>query len=193
MKGQETRQRIIEQAAPVFNERGFSGCSISQIMEATGLEKGGIYRHFASKEALAEEALRFALDRARRLHTDDLERLPTASAKLRAAIDRFAREPSPMRGGCPLMNAAVDADNGNPQLRRLARDAFTDWKSRLATIVQRGIASGEFRAEVNPSQVADMVIASLEGALVLHRIKASPDALGNVRDVLHGFVDGLVR
>ena len=52
-KGQLTRQRIIAQAAPLFNQRGYEGCSINDVMAATGLEKGGIYRHFESKEELA--------------------------------------------------------------------------------------------------------------------------------------------
>ena len=55
-KGEQTRQSIVEKAAPLFNQRGFEGCSMTAIMEATGLEKGGIYRHFDSKAQLASEA-----------------------------------------------------------------------------------------------------------------------------------------
>ena len=59
-KGEETRLRIVAEAAPLFNQRGYEGCSIQDIMDATGLEKGGIYRHFESKEELAAEAFDFA-------------------------------------------------------------------------------------------------------------------------------------
>src|SRR5277367_1901301 len=59
-KGDQTRQRIIHKAAQVFNRRGFAGASISDLMEATGLEKGGIYRHFESKQELAEAAFDYA-------------------------------------------------------------------------------------------------------------------------------------
>jgi TetR/AcrR family transcriptional repressor of nem operon len=52
-KGDETRERIIARAAPLFNQRGYAGAAMSDIMAATGLEKGGIYRHFGSKESLA--------------------------------------------------------------------------------------------------------------------------------------------
>ena len=55
-KGEQTRRRIVEAAAPVFNKRGYEGASLSELMAATGLKKGGIYRHFASKEELAAEA-----------------------------------------------------------------------------------------------------------------------------------------
>lgn len=49
-KGEKTRQRIVAEAATLFNERGFEGGSLTDLMDATGLEKGGIYRHFSSKE-----------------------------------------------------------------------------------------------------------------------------------------------
>ena len=52
-KGSATKQRIVEAAAPVFNQRGYWGASMADLMAATGLEKGGIYNHFGSKEALA--------------------------------------------------------------------------------------------------------------------------------------------
>src|SRR3984885_6193510 len=58
-KGESTRQWIIEQAAPLFNQRGFEGCSMQDVLEATGLEKGGVYRHFESKEELAAEVFRY--------------------------------------------------------------------------------------------------------------------------------------
>ena len=55
-KGDDTKERIIEQTAPLFNQMGFFGSSLSDIMQATGLKKGGIYNHFGSKEQLALEA-----------------------------------------------------------------------------------------------------------------------------------------
>ena len=51
-KGELTRQRIIAEAAPIFNRRGYEGCSMQEILDATGLEKGGIYRHFDSKSSV---------------------------------------------------------------------------------------------------------------------------------------------
>jgi len=60
-KGEATRQRIVEAAAPLFNQRGFAGCSMQDVLDATGLEKGGLYRHFGSKEELAAESFTYAL------------------------------------------------------------------------------------------------------------------------------------
>ena len=60
-KGEQTRKRIIARAAPVFNVHGFAGTSMGQLTEASGLEKGGIYNHFPSKEVLALHAFDYAV------------------------------------------------------------------------------------------------------------------------------------
>jgi len=59
-KGDETRQEIIRRAAPIFKRKGYSGAALSDLMRATGLEKGGIYRHFESKQGLAVDAFAHA-------------------------------------------------------------------------------------------------------------------------------------
>src|ERR1700675_102082 len=61
-RGDDTKQRIVTEAAGLFNQKGFEGGSISALMDATGLEKGGIYRHFSSKEEIAAEAFDYALN-----------------------------------------------------------------------------------------------------------------------------------
>ena len=59
-KGERTKQEIIRKAAPIFNEKGYDGAALSDLMRATGLEKGGIYRHFDGKEQLAAAAFDYA-------------------------------------------------------------------------------------------------------------------------------------
>ena len=180
-KGEETRQRIVELAAPLFNQRGYAGCSVADIMEATGLEKGGIYRYFESKEELAAEAFKFSVAKIRKLRTDDLDSIPKAVEKLRYIMDRFVSEPSPLKGGCPLMNTAIDADDGNAALRGLVHQAFADWRRRIVAIIKQGIRDGEFTKTCDPTELADTLIASLEGALMLARLDGNKRALKHVR------------
>ena len=59
-KGEQTRREIIRKAASIFNQKGYEGAALSDLMQATGLEKGGIYRHFDSKQQLAGEAFDYA-------------------------------------------------------------------------------------------------------------------------------------
>lgn len=188
-KGELTRQRIIECTAPLLNQRGFNGCSMQDIMKVTGLEKGGIYRHFSCKEELAREACLYAFERAVKTRTDGLEQLSGAPARLRFLIHRFIETPSPIAGGCPLLNTAVDADDGNPALHKLARKAFADWQRRLSAIVEEGIRAGEIRSNVSAAQVADTIIAALEGALVLSRLKENREPLKHAEASLQQLLD----
>jgi AcrR family transcriptional regulator len=92
-------------------------------MAATGLKKGGIYRHFASKDELALAAFAYAVDRMRERFDQALAGKVGALEQLRAIIGVYARIPTdpPVPGGCPLLHAAVDSDDGNPELRAEAR------------------------------------------------------------------------
>jgi TetR/AcrR family transcriptional regulator, transcriptional repressor for nem operon len=183
-KGELTRQRIVELAAPIFNRHGFAGCSMQDVMDATGLEKGGIYRHFASKEDLASEAFRFAVNNSTRMRAEGLDAASSALEKLRYVVRQFIEVPSPTPGGCPIMNTAIDADDGNPALRKLAADAIADWRARLSAVVQDGIRRREIRKNVDPSQIANTMISAMEGALMISRLEGSKAALRDVQKSL---------
>src|SRR5438132_7964677 len=164
-KGEQTRRRIVEAAAPIFNRRGYEGSSLSDLMEATGLKKGGIYRHFSSKEELAAEVFDYTWEAAwsaRLMHGDDKA---NGIEKLRQLIANFIDHRSPVAGGCPILNTAIDADDGNPVLRARVVKALRSWLARLQTIVKQAKDRGETRVGVDPRAVATLIIASLEGAL----------------------------
>ncbi len=190
-KGAVTRQEIIRQAAPVFNQRGFAGATMHDIMQATGLEKGGIYRHFSSKQELAAEAFRYALGLSAERRAEHLDNIDGALNKLRRTIKAFVEVPSPVAGGCVLMNTAIDADDTNPELRGLAREGVRAWKDRLAAIVRQGVERGEIARGTDPERVANQLVAALEGALMISRLEGSRAALEDVRAWLESMVDGL--
>lgn len=191
-KGDKTRQRIIAEAAAIFNQRGYEGCSIQAIMMATGLEKGGIYRHFVSKEDLAAEAFDYAWSVAstkRRVHLDGIA---DPVAKLKQHIANFLTR-SGLPGGCPLLNTAVDSDNGNPILRDKVRKALRGWQSMLAGILEDGIDAGAIRAEIDRSAVVNHIISSLEGAMLISRIERNDRALRQSVEHLNLYLDSLLQ
>jgi TetR/AcrR family transcriptional repressor of nem operon len=190
-KGAQTRQRIIEQAAPLFNQGGMAGCSMQDILDATGLQKGGLYRHFSSKEELAAECLKYSLALVFQARSGNADHIPNAIDKLRYLLDRFVSTPSPLKGGCPLMNAAVDSDDGDPQLRRLSLEGLRTWKSRLLQILEEGIKRGEVVSGTDPVRVVNTVIATLEGSLLISRIERTSSAMEDARLHLHAVLDGL--
>jgi len=190
-KGEMTRQRIIEEAAPIFNQRGYAGCSIQDVMEATGLEKGGLYRHFESKEELAAEAFRFALSRAFEVRRQGVDKIENRMERLRYVVKRFVEVTSPMSGGCPLMNAAIDSDDGNPVLRELAKEGIAGWKGRLCEMVKEGIERGEIRKGTDSRRIANTMIAALEGGLMISRLEGNRTAVRDAAATLESMLDGI--
>ena len=183
-KGEMTRQMIVTAAAPIFNQRGYVGTSMQDVMEATGLEKGGLYRHFSGKEELAAEAFRHSLAQSFKLRTEHVDLEHGALALLKSLIGRFVEAPSSLPGGCPLMNTAIDSDDGNLILRGLAQEALQDWRARLSGIVSDGIGNGEIRKGTVPREIANTIIAALEGALMISRLDGNRVALADARKSL---------
>lgn len=191
-KGEETRQRIIAVAAGIINQRGYKGCSINDIMAATGLEKGGIYRHFESKEELAAEAFDFAWANTFSLRTHDLDSISDPIDRLKQHIARFAYR-SQIPGGCPLLNTAIDSDDGNPVLRERVRKALRNWQAMLRKTLEEGIAQGSINPRLNIENAANHIIASLEGGMVISRLERNDTALHSARQYLENYLETQVR
>ena len=192
-KGDETRERIIAKAAELFNQRGLEGTSMTDLMEATGLEKGGIYRHFPSKEAVAAKAFDYAWEAAFQERVRDLDRIQGSVEQLKHLIANFVERRSSIPGGCPLLNTAIDADDGNLVLRERARQALSEWRSLLISVIDKGIQRQEIRSGVDPNSLAMLIIGSLEGALMISRLERKRDALFAARSHLEKYLENEVR
>jgi TetR/AcrR family transcriptional repressor of nem operon len=191
-KGEQTRRKIVAAAAPVFNQRGYEGSSLADLMAATGLQKGGIYRHFSSKEELAAEAFDYAWKAAWETRMQHVDQASSGLEKLKQLIANFVELRSPVGGGCPILNTATDADDGNPILRERVAKALRSWSTRLQAIVREAAIAGETRVGVDPKNVATLVIATLEGAMMMSRIERSHDTLRRVQQHLNSYIDNEV-
>jgi TetR/AcrR family transcriptional regulator, transcriptional repressor for nem operon len=192
-KGQQTRQEIIRKAAPIFNQRGYEGAALSDLMKATGLEKGGIYRHFDSKEQLAAEAFDYAWRETLHARIHDLDAIPNAVDKLKQLLVNFVERRGIIPGGCPLLNTAVDTDDGNSVLRERARKALRGWRSYLAGIVRAGIKARQIRPGIDPAELATLIIAALEGAVMVYRMERTEETLRAIRAHLESYLESQVR
>jgi len=192
-KGEKTRQRIVAEAATLFNQRGFQGGSMAELMEATGLEKGGIYRHFSTKEELAAEAFDYAWQAATDVRLQDLDSIPNSVDKLKRFMANFVQRRPSVPGGCPLLNTAIDADDGNPILRERARGALRQWQDILSDIVNAGLQRKEIRSGIDPKKLATLIIGSLEGALMISRLERNRDALLEAKSHLESYLESEVK
>ena len=141
-KGEQTRREIIRKAAPIFNQKGYDGAALSDLMRATGLEKGGIYRHFESKEELAGDAFDHAWKIAMDTRFQGTEAIPNTVDRLKQIVRNFRdRRTGLVPGGCPLLNTAIDCDDG--QFRTAAVDQAS--KEHLTAHSDSSYPEGAFR------------------------------------------------
>jgi TetR/AcrR family transcriptional regulator, transcriptional repressor for nem operon len=190
-KGDRTRQHIVAQAAPLFNQKGYEGCSMGEIMEAAEVEKGGIYRHFASKEDLALAAFDFAWEEVSHGRTRGLEEIEDPLLRMEAFIRNFVERRPALRGGCPLLNTAIDSDDGNAALRARAQEALAGWRTRLCSLMESAMRQGTAKRGIQPRAVASIVIGMLEGALMMSRLDGNRHALEAARDHLISYITSL--
>lgn len=192
-KSERTRQFIIEKTAPVFNEKGFAGTSVTDMTKATGLTKGSIYGNFADKDAVAVAAFDFNFNRvteymkARILAKDNaVDRLLAYPAVYRD----FLRIPF-LRPGCPILNTSTEADDTHPLLKEKAASALAFWKKSIENQVMRGISRGEIRKDVSPATVAVIMMSMIEGAIMQAKVTGRATELRIAMDFLASWIEGL--
>ncbi len=176
-KGKKTRQHIIDKATVLFTKNGFNHTSLSQILTATGLAKGGFYFHFDSKESLALAVI----DSLKECWTHEI--LP----KLKEGKD--ARENLKLMFSAPgdccssaegirptilLLNLATEMLEVNDRFSRMLSQIIKDWWTLLEAIIEQGKSEGIFRIDIDNQSVAAIILCNVMGANLLALLNKEP-------------------
>jgi TetR/AcrR family transcriptional repressor of nem operon len=175
-KAERTRQFIIETTAGIFNTKGYAGTSMSDITEATGLTKGSIYGNFENKEEVALAVFDHNYSKISNEIYQRINKAVTYHDKLMVyatVYHSFTRGAFP-KGGCPILNTAIEADDTNPLLKDRAAKAVLKWKRGIMNLMQGGIDAGEFKTDIDQNQVALSIIALIEGGTMIAKITDTP-------------------
>jgi TetR/AcrR family transcriptional regulator, transcriptional repressor for nem operon len=192
-KGAETRQSIVERAASLFNRRGYAA-SMQELTEATGLQKGGIYNHFGSKDDLAVESFEYATERIRLALTSRLETIASPIERLRTIPQAFFERYTggdPFPNGCVVLNTAVEAKRHMTALRERSQRAMRWFLEQVERAIRESIAAGELHTDERPRDLAAVFISTLEGAMLLALLYDDRAYLRNAVRHLHWTIDML--
>jgi TetR/AcrR family transcriptional repressor of nem operon len=177
-----TKEKILKKSGILFNTKGYKATSLSDITNATGYTKGAIYRHFTSKEELEKETL-FHLSSI--MFNETKQRIKAqlnAGDKLRAVFrffESYITDPV-VKGGCPLLNAAIEADDAHPALRKAALRILDILRDSVIAILDNGIRYKQIRADIDREFYATLIIASLEGAIMMSKLRGNNDDIRRV-------------
>jgi len=172
-KGEKTRKHIIAKAAELFNQKGYSGSSLSDITELTGIKKGGIYRHFVNKDEIALEAYNYAGSVVGKKVQDAINQQETAAGRLLAYLQVYENvvEAPPFIGGCPLLNIATESDDSHPILRQRAQQGLEGTLDNIKAIISQGVQSGEFKADLDIDALATFTLSVMEGGVMMSKLE----------------------
>jgi AcrR family transcriptional regulator len=170
-KAEETKQFIIEKTAPIFNKKGFSGTTMTDLTSATGLTKGAIYGNFSNKDEVAIEAFIFNRDVLWSKISKAISKARSPKDKLinflefyKNNIDYFIKQ-----GGCALLNTSVDSDDTHPQLFKVVQNTFDNWRKEITKIVVEAQESGQINVSINPKEFAGLMITVVEGSILMSK------------------------
>lgn len=171
-KGQMTKENIIKESAVLFNTKGYTGTSLSEIIDRCGIQKGGIYNHFENKDQIALAAFDYSFSQMINFLSIALENAVNSKEKLLAICTVYIDiiENNTVEGGCPILNTAIESDDGHPLLKKRAQFAMNFFIEKLTSIIGEGIENGEFRKDLNSEEVCTYIIAIVEGGLMLSKL-----------------------
>ena len=192
-KAERTTRYIIDKVAPIFNRKGVHGTSLVDLTEATGLTKGSIYGNFQNKDDLAGACFQHNLKFLQKGLYHAITLNGSSKDKLLDLIDfyRSHYEEVAANGGCPLMNAAIEADDGYPLLKTQVAEVFERWRREVINIIATGQSKGELSRNFEPEKFANSFIAMIEGGILLAKTLDETSHFFSIMETLEEMVYNL--
>ena len=158
----ETKERLIDAAARVFELKGFEGATVAQIASEAGVTTGAIYAHYSGKAELLVDAVRFHGERATATLFPPGERTDTPSMLRTLGGSLGARG----RADRALLAEAILGARRDPELAQVLSEALTDRQRFMHAVIADGQAKGELSQDISPATAARFSLMLGLGALI---------------------------
>ena len=195
-KGYLTKRNIIEKSLHLFSVKGYYNTSIKDILDATGLTKGGLYGHFASKEdlwyAVYDEALgiwRKVVFRGIQSSADPLERIQTLIENdIKTKLGNHIFE-----GGCFFHSMLVELSGQSVAMSSHLMQGFNQLAGLLCAWLEQAEQQGLLKENLNFNEIANYIIISLNGAAALYAPGRDRAILDQTVSQLHFYIQQLKK
>jgi AcrR family transcriptional regulator len=167
-RGAKTRERIVTAAADLMYVRGIAASTLDDVLEASGVSKSQLYRHFAGKEEIVRAVIELMGERVIQREQDALGRVSTM-AGLRRWRDALVHNNALRHGayGCALGSFASEVADQDDVARRTLLALFAEWKDLLANALRRLQENGTLPPEAPVDELATGLLGALQGGYVL--------------------------
>ncbi|MFC4945852.1 TetR/AcrR family transcriptional regulator [Pseudonocardia sp. GCM10023141] len=184
-KGARTRARIVDAAAALVHQHGVADTTVEEVKKNAGVSSSQLYHYFTDKDALVRAVLHRQTELI--LATQDQADLGSL-AGLRAWRDgviAHARSVSGA-GGCPLGHLVGQLAETDQNARLELAEGFHRWAAVLRTALHDLDRAGDLRPGTDPDNLADTLLATLQGGLLLAQVHRDAGPLETALDTLIG-------
>lgn len=170
-RGDATREKLLTETTHLVRKRGFSRTSVSTLLQAAGVKKGALYHHFPGKDDLGLAVL--AHDRDGFLAMLDANLDPATPLE---SLDRFftaalaKHRDTGFIGGCLWGNTALEMSDSDVPHVDVVKQMFEDWITKVECVIRSGQQTGDIRADLPAADLARLVVAGIEGGIMLSRL-----------------------
>lgn len=189
-KSDITRKRIISEATRLINQKGFGATSVSDLISAAKVKKGCLYFHFPGKDDLGVSVLECARDGFMEFLDGSLSG-ETPGARLRNLFRNIMikHKEAGFVGGCIFGNTALEMSDSDDRYASLVGQVFYAWAAKVGKVVKEAQAAGQVRADLPAGMLARTIVSTVEGGIMLARLKKNGRALKECLDALTLLLD----
>jgi TetR/AcrR family transcriptional repressor of nem operon len=181
------RENILNAGLQVMFRSGYQGATVRDICAAAGAPHGSFTNHFRSKEAFAEEVLdRFFLHNKGCVSKALDDKSLTPRQRLMRFLDIISEElkAHEWNRGCLIGDFSLQASPESEPLRHRLEAIFQEWRVPFAACIAQAQSAGELDAPFDPTDLAEFLLASWEGAILRMRVERGPAALDRFKNIL---------
>ncbi len=179
----KSKEKILASAKELFHEYGFQQTSVDEILKKSGVTKSNFYYHFKSKEELGL----IILERFIKQYEADVLMKTLGNKSLSPSgrlvefynsVKTFHRDLQNPKG-CPFGNMAIEMSGSNENFREKLSAFFNSWEKVIEECINEGMSTGDFRSDLHPGVVAQLILSHLEGAIMMVKTHRSIEPLSS--------------
>lgn len=177
-RSDDTRQLLVEEGVAGFLANGYHGTGIKQVVDAVGVPKGSFYNYFDSKESFGRVIIDHHSLCVQRNLAEAFGSAPDPLTGLRVFFGRLMEEfvAADFTGGCLIANLGGELE-GSEVLRESLSAAWGSWRDGVAGALREAQQQGTIRADIDATDLADLLLESWEGAVIRMKIDRTLDPL----------------
>ncbi|MFQ5990094.1 MAG: TetR/AcrR family transcriptional regulator [Candidatus Methylomirabilales bacterium] len=190
-RGTRTKEQILEAAYRLIHRQGFNNTSLDDILRESRVGKGIFYHHFRSKKELGYAVMdRLAVSSSERLAGEVFGRGEDPLGQIFRLFDIIvsSQREAGCVGGCPVGNLALEMSDIDDGFRERIDEILNNWRNQVAEAINRAQEGGQLARNLQGEKLAEFIIAGIEGAILLTKVRKDLSVLEGCLDELRKHV-----